>query len=196
MLTAMRFRSFIWPNNPSRYDIRFVRETAVLKAPMGLYTVQDLGRTSREMTGEGVFFGPDAYDTFRALAREFDRGGPGLLIHPVWQCASAYFTALALTQEPLENFVAYSFAFREGSGSAAGLTAVPTGGSTGSGGADSGSAGTDAADGGARYHTVVRGDTLWDIGIAYGKTVAELVALNPWIANPNLIYVGQEVRVQ
>ena len=40
------------------------------------------------------------------------------------------------------------------------------------------------------------GDTLWGIGQRYGKTVAELVRLYPWISNPNLIYAGQEVRVQ
>lgn len=192
MLTAMRFRSFIWPNNPSRYTVSFARETALHKAPMGAYAMQDLGRTCRVMRGEGEFFGPDAYETFRQLAAEFYKAGPGLLVHPVWQTASAYFTKLELTQEPRRDYVAYAFEFRESWPSAAGLTKVE--GSDGGSGTVTG--GTAAAAAGGKYHTVVLGDTLWGIGKTYGKTVAELVALNPQIANPNLIYVGQEVRVQ
>ena len=45
------------------------------------------------------------------------------------------------------------------------------------------------------YHRVVKGDTLWALARRYGLTLAELVALNPQIKNPNLIRVGQEVRV-
>lgn len=195
MLSAMRYRGFVWPNNPHTYSIEFTRETALHKVPMGAYSMQDLGRSRRVMRGEGEFFGPGAYDTFRALARQFYRSGPGLLVHPVWQSASAYFTSLALTQEPREDYVAYSFSFteagmEENSAGGVGLKKLRTYGS--------GSAGTPVTAGvsGAQYHTVVRGDTLWGIGQRYGKTVAELIRLNPWISNPNLIYAGQEVRVQ
>ena len=49
---------------------------------------------------------------------------------------------------------------------------------------------------GAAYHTVTAGETLWELARRYGRTVPELVALNPQIKNPNLIRVGQEVRVR
>lgn len=42
--------------------------------------------------------------------------------------------------------------------------------------------------------TVQRGDTLWALARRYGATVAELVRLNH-IPNPNLIYVGQVLRL-
>ena len=48
----------------------------------------------------------------------------------------------------------------------------------------------------AVYHRVVKGDTLWGLAKKYGVDLKELVALNPQIKNPNLIYVGQEVRVR
>ena len=47
-----------------------------------------------------------------------------------------------------------------------------------------------------RSHRVVKGDTLWALASRYGVRLAELIALNPQIKNPNLILVGEEVRVR
>lgn len=195
MLTAMRYGAFIWPNNPRTYEVRCTRRAVEQKIPTGSHVMQDLGPAGRVMRGEGEFFGPEAYDTFRALAREFEKGGPGLLVHPIWQSAKVYFTALTLTQEPRENHVSYAFEFREAGeedGGTTGLRQLSSGAATAGSSASSSSSTATAA----RYHTVVRGDTLWGIGQKYGRTIAELVSLNPWISNPNLIYAGQEVRVQ
>lgn len=46
------------------------------------------------------------------------------------------------------------------------------------------------------WHTVVKGESLWVIAKAYDTTVADLLTLNPDIRNPNLILVGQKVRVR
>lgn len=43
-------------------------------------------------------------------------------------------------------------------------------------------------------YTVQRGDTLWKIASTYGTTVQEIVDINK-IANPNLIYPGQTLRI-
>ncbi|HUE98768.1 MAG TPA: LysM peptidoglycan-binding domain-containing protein [Anaerolineales bacterium] len=48
----------------------------------------------------------------------------------------------------------------------------------------------------ASTHAVQRGDTLRIIAGKYGTTVDALLALNPKIKNPNLIYVGQVIRVR
>lgn len=45
-----------------------------------------------------------------------------------------------------------------------------------------------------QYYTVVWGDTLSEIAERFGTTTAELVRLNG-IANPNLIYVGQVLKI-
>ena len=89
-MEPMQYKGFVWPHNPRTYTIDFTRQTALQKIPMGDYNLQDLGRSCREMRGEGEFFGPMAYDTFKALATVFYEGGPGVLIHPVWQTANAY----------------------------------------------------------------------------------------------------------
>ena len=46
------------------------------------------------MRGEGEFCGEDAYAQFGELANVFYEKGPGILIHPLWQTASAYFVEL------------------------------------------------------------------------------------------------------
>ena len=48
----------------------------------------------------------------------------------------------------------------------------------------------------SQTHTVQRGETLRIIANQYGTTVDALLALNPNIKNPNLIYVGQVIRVR
>ena len=112
-LTAMRYRTFIWPHNPHTYRISFRRHVAEQKIPFGNYCVQDLGLGARVLEGEGEFAGEGAYDTFKELASLFYQGGPGLLVHPVWQTANAYFTELSLLQRPLPDYVAYRFAFTD-----------------------------------------------------------------------------------
>lgn len=45
-------------------------------------------------------------------------------------------------------------------------------------------------------YTVKPGDTLSQIALNYGTTVSSIVALNPIIKNPNLIYPGQQFVIQ
>ena len=99
LLTPMRYKSYIWPHNPAVYSITYQRQVAAHKVPFGRYCMQDLGLTCRVMRGAGEFAGADAYEEFKRLASVFYGGGPGLLIHPLWQIANAYFTALKLEQE-------------------------------------------------------------------------------------------------
>ena len=94
-LRPMQYKGFVWPHNPRTYTITYDRQVAVHKVPFGRYAMQDLGMTHRVMRGEGEFVGPEAYDTFRALASVFYEGGPGTLLHPVWQSAQVYFVAQA-----------------------------------------------------------------------------------------------------
>lgn len=188
-LSPMRFKNYTWPHNPRVYAIDYERKMAVHKTPFGLFRLQDLGRTNRIMEGEGEFVGDGAYAQFGQLANVFYDGGPGLLVHPLWKETNAYFVSLRLEQEPRPDYVRYSFAFWEDDSWYTGLaTKVLTGEKNG---------GTEhtSADG-AAYHRVVKGDTLWALAKRYGLSLAELVALNPQIKNPNLIRVGEEVRVR
>ncbi|OPJ57392.1 CAP domain-containing protein [Clostridium oryzae] len=44
-------------------------------------------------------------------------------------------------------------------------------------------------------HTVQSGDTLWKIAQKYQSGISEIVAANPSISNPAIIYVGQRIKV-
>lgn len=184
-LTPMRYKDYIWPSNPGSYRISFRRVVAEHKLPFGRSVTQDLGQVCRVLEGEGEFAGEGAYEEFKRLATVFYRGGAGVLVHPVWMTTRAYFTELEVVQEPLPDYVRYRFAFCEAGSEGAALKEVST----------SAAGGSAAGTAGARYHTVVQGDTLWAIAARKGTTVRALCALNPQIANPNRIYPGERVRL-
>ena len=189
ILSPMRFKSFVWPHNPRVYSIGYERKIAVHKIPFGRHYLQSLGQTRRVLKGEGEFVGEGAYDKFKELATVFYEETPGVLVHPVWMTTTAWFASLELRQVPRRDYVAYSFEVWEViDESETALTVREL---------TAGSGGDAAAQGSAQaqWHTVVRGDTFWAIAQNYGVTVERLVELNPDIRNPNLIYVGEKVRV-
>ena len=47
-----------------------------------------------------------------------------------------------------------------------------------------------------QYYTVKRGDTLSAIARNYGMNLSAIIKLNPQIKNPNLIYVGDKIRIK
>lgn len=184
-LTPMRYKDYIWPHNPATYSITYERQVAVHKVPFGRHCMQDLGMGCRIMRGQGEFAGNGAYDAFKQLATVFYDGGPGLLIHPLWQISNAYFTSLKLEQEPLPDYVRYSFEFRERyDGYREELTAA-------AGGLLPQSSGT----GQETVCAVVSGDTLWGIAKRYNVEMEDLLRVNPGIKNPNLIRVGDKVVI-
>ncbi len=186
-LSPMRYRGYTWPHNPRVYTIEYNRTMAAHKIPFGQYQLQDLGRSSRIMRGEGEFVGEGAYSPFGQLANTFYEEGPGLLVHPLWQAASAYFVSLKVEQAPRPDYVRYSFEFWEGNGPVNGMVVqrIETARSSG-----------EAQSSSSACHRVIKGDTLWALAQRYGLSLEELIALNPQIKNPNLIRVGEEVRVR
>ena len=97
---------------------------------------------------------------------------------------------LELMEEPLPDYVRYRFSFWEDSTASGGLVEVPVEGEP--------EGGTDPeipAGGWGAVHTVRKGETLWGIAWRYGVALTALIAANPQIKNPNLIYPGDQVRI-
>lgn len=193
LLTPMRYKDYIWPHNPATYSITYERQVAVHKVPFGRYCMQDLGMGCRVMRGQGEFSGKDAYEEFKKLATVFYKEGPGLLIHPLWQISNAYFTALKLEQEPLPDYVRYSFEFRERyDGYQEALTSSAASSAEGSGGTGDAAPALPSQE---NTYTVVSGDTLWGVAKRHDVTLEKLLQANPGIKNPNLIYPGDKVVI-
>ena len=47
----------------------------------------------------------------------------------------------------------------------------------------------------AQYHTVARGDTMWKLAVKYEVGTSEIIAANPQIKNPDLIYPGDRLVI-
>lgn len=174
MQTTMQYKTFIWPHNPRIFKSRLQRQTAVLKHPGGDYTLQDLGNAGRVFEGEGEFYGPEAYNTFRRLAAVFCESGAGVLYHPSWRSCTAWFTSLQLLQEPREDYVSYGFVFQAEPMSDAEkiVTLLP-----------------DAV-------TLGQDETLTALSDRYHLSMKELMDLNPEIANPAEAAAGTKVVIR
>ena len=191
ILSPMRFKDYVWPHNPRVYEIRFQRQITEHRVPFGNYMLRSMGLGCRIMRGEGEFSGPEAYAEFKKLASVFYEDSPGMLTHPLWQPAKAYFASLELRQAPTADYVAYSFEFREcfeGYESGAVELSRQTG-------EEKTAALPAAVSAGEKWYTAVSGDCLWNIARTNGLSLDALLALNPQIKNPNLLYVGDRVRI-
>lgn len=111
-LERMKFKNFTWPNNPEQYAEEWVRPVKYEKTDTGATVYAGLGSPCRKATGRGVFQGQGAYNQFKALLALLKENTPGDLVHPVWGTGQVYLTELTLQQEPLEDYVAYTFVFR------------------------------------------------------------------------------------
>ena len=167
-----------------RLTLLNLMQLLMLTNKINIYNIIDI-YICRVLEGEGEFAGEGAYEEFKRLATVFYGEVAGVLVHPVWMTTRAYFTELEVVQEPVPDYVRYRFAFCEAGSEGAALKEVST----------SAAGGSAAGTAGARYHTVVQGDTLWAIAARNGTTVRALCALNPQIANPNRIYPGERVSL-
>ena len=45
------------------------------------------------------------------------------------------------------------------------------------------------------FHIIKPGDTLWKIAHHHHTSIHHLLHINPWITNPDLIYIGQRIKI-
>lgn len=112
-MEKMQFKDFAWPENPENMSIKFVRPVLFERKTDGTMEFYGLGPGCRTLTGNGVFSGPKAYNTFLRLSNLLYDSEPGKLQIPILQDWSAYLTEIVATQKPRKNYVAYSVTFRE-----------------------------------------------------------------------------------
>ncbi|MBO2527026.1 MAG: hypothetical protein CW335_02460 [Clostridiales bacterium] len=109
----MQFGTFIWPNDPEIFRMKFARKVEVEAANGGTWTVNNIARMGRTFECEGVFFGSNAYNSIRALASLHIAGHPAALIHPQWDNTTALLSEMEVTEGPGENLLHYKLTFIE-----------------------------------------------------------------------------------
>ncbi len=170
----MRFKDFIWPNNPHTCSVTRQRQVVAYQYPGGGFSLEDMGQNRRVMSGAGEFYGEGAYKNMMDLLAAYEKEGAGRLFHPVIKLEQAVFSCLELTQEPRDNYVAYRFEFLEECGTGKTVTGSRE----------------------AKSYVVRGGETLWDVAALYDRDVQTLMALNGWIRNPNVLAPGKQVVLQ
>lgn len=113
LLQSMRYKSFKWPNNPSQCKYNVTKSYAKHKyAELAGVEVEDMDSDAIVITGEGEFFGPNAYNTWKELLAVFNEHGAGEFYHPIYSdVKKALMTQLEMTVEPRQDYVAYTFEF-------------------------------------------------------------------------------------
>lgn len=109
----MRFRMFIWLENPEEFGIRAVCAPEYEENGYGGYDYTGISPMCRIFTGRGVFCGEYATQQFNALAVIMSTREQGELYHPVWGLTTAYLTELKMSQQSRPDYIEYSFTFRE-----------------------------------------------------------------------------------
>jgi len=109
----MRFGTFIWPNDPEVFRMKFTRKVKVEAGNSDLWTVDNVARMGRTFSCEGVFCGSSAYDSIRALATLHIAGNPAPLIHPQWDAVNVLLSEMEVTEGPGENLLRYKLTFIE-----------------------------------------------------------------------------------
>ena len=112
-MNKLTYKFWTWPENPETFLIDAVREPLYTIADDGTISYLGLGPLCRTISGKGVFQGADANNHFNALAVIMANGTVGELIHPTWGTIKAYFTELKMEEDSREEYIVYSFAFRE-----------------------------------------------------------------------------------
>lgn len=107
----MRYKSFTWEYNPATCTYACERTYVAHKYPeLAGVELEDMDINQVIITGEGEFFGPNAYSNWMKLNAEFKTFGPGEFSHPIFtDVTHALMTKLQAKMEPRDDYVAYSF---------------------------------------------------------------------------------------
>ena len=109
----LRLGNFTWPNDPESLTVSYEQRAKSEIPEGGSWTVTRLGCTGRIFTGEGVFYGENAYTQFLSLAACLTSGQAVFFQHPHWPQAKVLMTELGVTEESRNNFLRYRFKLME-----------------------------------------------------------------------------------
>lgn len=101
-LSKIKYKNFTFPNNTETTTFKCDKAFVKHKYP-GLTgeELEDMGADAIIISGEGYFFGDNAYKNFKALYTEFNKKGVGEVSHPIFtQVTKGLMTSLEGHVEP------------------------------------------------------------------------------------------------
>jgi LysM repeat protein len=110
-MDPMKYKSFVWPNNPSTCSYSCEKSVVKHKYPeLDAVELEDMDPDGAVINGSGEFFGNDAYTNWQKLLKVYRENGPGEFYHPVFTDVNkGVMKRLQADMEPRENYVRYSF---------------------------------------------------------------------------------------
>lgn len=110
-LNSMKYKDFTWEYNPATCTYSCDRTYVAHKYPeLSGVELEDMDVNQVIITGDGEFFGKNAYTNWMKLVTEFKKFGVGDFYHPIYtDVTRALMTKLQSKMEPRDDYVAYSF---------------------------------------------------------------------------------------
>lgn len=110
-LNKIKYKSFTFPHNPETSGFKCDRAYIKHKYPaLSGNELEDFGVNAIVITGEGYFFGSNAYSDFRKLYKQYSKNGVGDFRHPIFtEVTRGLMTSLQGVVDPYKNAIKYSF---------------------------------------------------------------------------------------
>lgn len=166
----MRFDGLSLRHNPEKLTVSNKNNLSEIYSPCCDPDSLSLGLRACRISGEGELCGADCiaqYQELEALHRAQRRAK---LVLPRMKPIYAYLSELSLTAEPEENILGYKFTFVQAASPRAGMDT-------------------------RCYVTHTQGESLFDISYMFGKSVDDLVSLNPQIPYIDNLRAGESVKL-
>ena len=173
MTQKMKFAGFLWPQNPASLSVSHARQIREHTVPFGGELLQDMGRHSVVVSGEGVLKGSRAASQFAELKALHDSAAVDVLQILGLPPIMARLTKLELIGKFNPDKIGYRFTFQEDPSVPLPAEKVQH----------------------RTVYTAAEGDNLWSIANRYHTTVEVLRKDNPQIQWPGFLPAGMQVTV-
>lgn len=112
-MRPIRLGNFIWPNNPATYSLRLVNNLVEHRYPdTGYVSIERTHKDARELSFEGEFVGPNAYQLARDLMDQCSLYDTAEFEHPLYPTITVAVATLELKGEPAANYVKYTLSIK------------------------------------------------------------------------------------
>ena len=169
---VMRFMGKTLHHNPHTIKITDTQSISQQEIPFLHSIARHTGTKAAVVSGDGTFYGADAYLQYLQLKKLYKSGKIGVLSIGGVPPIKEYLQQLRLKYTPVDDCAEYSFTFVEAlDGSCKENSTAPT------------------------DYTVGENEELWDISAKLNISIDKLMKLNPAVKDPTAVAEGERVKI-